>query len=208
MRGHAEHPRDVAVGIGVILVPRHARGHRGDLADAHPVIGGACQRGDDVGDRRIDAGDRAIRDCRPQQGRGKALGDREAGPPPGRAETQTVILEHDRTVLEDHDTGRLRFGHIGTDIRLQRGGHAAFLPRQRADRIGRRHFEPGEGRFHIAERGRAARVVPEQDRIARIQARHLRGHRLGYRRRCRGCGCDGVVSRRATRQRQGRHRNQ
>ncbi len=106
----------VGIGVGVVLVPLHARGHGDQLAHVDAVVGAALQLGDVGGDRIVQALDLAVLDRRADQGRGHRLGHRERGPPLLGATAQAIALQHDAPVLDHQHAGGAEGGHVGGGV--------------------------------------------------------------------------------------------
>ena len=109
---------DVGFGVGIILVPPHARRHRQQLRNGHVVIRRTLKVGNIGRDHVVDTFDIAILDGRADKGRGEGLGDGEACPLALRVKIETVFFNTDLAILDnDEASGTLRL-HIGINIHI------------------------------------------------------------------------------------------
>ena len=154
--------RHIGLGILVVLVPLHARGHRQELANRDVVVGRALHVDDVVGDPVVHAPDVAVAQGRADQGCRDRLRDREARPATVRIEAEPVALEPQLAVVHDDEAGVALARHVGVDVDGQFERRAGW---QRPGGVARRdhpglreHRQAVEG----AEGGVALRLVPEQ----------------------------------------------
>ena len=166
--GDGEEHRHVGLGVRIVLVPLHARGHRQQLPDADTVIGAAAHLRDVLRDGFVDARDETVLDGRAHQRGRHRLGHGKRCPLLERVVAHRVALEAHLAVVHDDDAGRLLLGHVLIE---HRGLRAAADERAERSASGEGHHAiplldhaSREERVHHGEAGLALRLRPEEDR--------------------------------------------
>ena len=158
-----KHAGDVGLGIGVVLVPFHARRHRQELLDRHAIVGASFELGDVAGHRVVDGFDIAVLDRRADQAGGQRFRDREARPALLRTEVAAVPLKAELAILQDQQARFIHRVHQGVHLMLTAEGRDQRAARWKRVRMrARRDPDRRKDAIHPPEVAVALLWRPEQ----------------------------------------------